>query len=77
MTFFEELGIGVPAAGRRALCRPCLDWSMRRTHLAGSLGAALLDRIFAAGWAKRANGSRAVIFSSSGERNFRAKFGIA
>ncbi len=54
----------------RAPCRACLDWSVRRHHLAGGLGAALLDRMFALGWAKREAGSRAVLFTADGERRF-------
>ncbi len=54
----------------RAPCRACLDWSVRRHHLAGGLGAALLDRVFALGWAKRETGSRAVLFTADGERQF-------
>jgi DNA-binding transcriptional ArsR family regulator len=74
--FFGRLGIAVPAlaASRRPLCRTCLDWSERRFHLAGALGAALLDRIFGLGWARRETGGRAVLFSVAGERAFRARF---
>ncbi len=70
--FAAEFGIALStlAAQRRPLCRACLDWSMRRHHLAGSLGAALLERIAALGWATRAPGSRAVIFTKSGEAKF-------
>ena len=57
-------------AKRRPLCRTCLDWSERRTHLAGSLGAALLDRIIALKWANRAPEGRAVLFSAAGEQAF-------
>jgi hypothetical protein len=57
------------------LCKSCLDWSHRRSHLAGSLGAALLDRIYAEGWAMRDRKSRAVIFTRSGEARFRSMFG--
>ena len=55
-------------AQRRALCRTCMDWSERRNHLAGALGAALLQRMIDRGWAKRDRGSRLVIFRPSGER---------
>ena len=54
-------------AGRRPLCRACLDWSERRTHLAGALGAAILDRLFAWRIARRVRGSRAIILSPRGE----------
>jgi hypothetical protein len=56
------------------LCKSCLDWSQRRSHLAGSLGAALLDRIYDEGWAMRDRKSRAVLFSRSGESKFRSMF---
>jgi DNA-binding transcriptional ArsR family regulator len=59
---------------RRPLCRPCLDWSARRHHLAGALGAALLRRCLDAGWARRVRGSRVIAFSPQGERALRACF---
>jgi len=77
--WFSSLGIDVASLSmsRRLLCRPCLDWSERRHHLAGSLGAALLRRLFELKWARCANDSRVVLFSASGEREFRARFGPA
>jgi hypothetical protein len=60
--------------GRRPLCLACLDWSARRPHLAGALGAAILDRVFALGWARRGKGTRVVLFSALGERSLRARF---
>lgn len=58
--FFREFGIKVDAVAkrRRPLCRGCLDWSARRHHLAGGLGAALLAGIFELGWARCAMNSR-------------------
>lgn len=73
--FCDHLGIEVPAPGqRRPFCRVCLDWSVRRNHLAGTLGAALLDRCYELGWAKRIEGTRVVSFSPAGERAFRERF---
>ena len=74
--FCADVGIdlAILAAKRRPLCRACLDWSVRRPHLAGALGAAILERCFALGWARRAAGSRVVQFSQNGERAFRARF---
>ena len=74
--FCRELGIDVDAAraSRRPICRSCLDWSARRPHLAGSIGARLLDRCFALGWARRRAKTRIVDFSPRGEREFRALF---
>lgn len=76
--FLADFGISFDAlhASRRPLCRSCLDWSMRRTHLAGSLGAALLDQFYARGWAKRDRKSRALLFSPRGEHKFREIFSV-
>jgi DNA-binding transcriptional ArsR family regulator len=60
--------------GRRPLCRPCLDWSERRSHLSGGLGAAIFARILARGWAERERGTRVVRFSLDGERRLKAWF---
>jgi len=78
-TFMEALGLDVAGLGRsrRPLCKGCLDWSVRRTHLAGSLGAALLDRFYALGWASREAGTRLVTFSPRGLEAFREIFGVA
>ena len=75
--FCREIGIDVDALarGRRPLCRACLDWSVRRHHLAGALGAALLDHCVERGWATRARDSRVVHFSHAGERALRERFG--
>ena len=72
--FCQGLGMDVAALarGRRPLCLACLDWSVRRHHLAGALGAAFLSRCFALGWARRPRASRAVSFSATGERSLRA-----
>jgi DNA-binding transcriptional ArsR family regulator len=69
--FFDRFGIDVEAlmSSRRPLCRTCLDWSERRHHLGGSLGAAILDRIFTLRWARRERDSRAVVFSANGARS--------
>jgi len=74
-----ELGIDVGALAqhRRPMCRPCLDWSARRHHLAGALGAALLGRFVALGWARIVKGSRVVSFSPAGEMALRDRFGLA
>jgi DNA-binding transcriptional ArsR family regulator len=65
-------GFGIDIAAltsrRRPLCRPCLDWSERRHHLAGSLGVALLSRITDLKWAKREKTSRIVRFTPQGEK---------
>ena len=62
---------------RRPLCKACLDWSERRHHLAGTLGAALMRRFTELKWAARdaAPGSRVVNFTRNGETRFAALFG--
>ncbi len=62
------------AASRRPFCKSCLDWSERRSHLAGTLGKALLDHFIQQGWARRSGDSRAVIFTPDGERQFLSLF---
>jgi DNA-binding transcriptional ArsR family regulator len=62
---------------RRPLCKACLDWSERRHHLAGTLGAAMMTRFTELKWAARdaAPGSRVVNFTRNGEKRFAALFG--
>lgn len=67
-------GVEPVTQGRRPLCRACLDWSERRSHLAGSLGAGVLSRIFALGWARRLEGTRVVAFSPPGLAAFERAF---
>jgi DNA-binding transcriptional ArsR family regulator len=66
----EGLGIDIATlrARRRPLCRPCLDWSERRSHLAGAFGAALFDRFLALRYVSRDPVGRAVVFSRTGLR---------
>jgi DNA-binding transcriptional ArsR family regulator len=70
--FLERAGIDIEAMakGRRPLCRACLDWSERRAHLGGALGAAMLDELLSRGWARRLGKSRALAFTRTGERRF-------
>jgi DNA-binding transcriptional ArsR family regulator len=72
--FAIALGIDLDALkkNKAPLCKDCLDWSERRSHLAGSLGRAVLSRFEALGWAKRDKQSRAVVFSTAGEAAFEA-----
>ena len=76
--FFLGLGLDTRkiARARRAFCRPCLDWSERRLHLAGALGAAIAARCFDLGWVVRVRDTRAVRISRRGERAFAETFGI-
>ncbi|MEC9347131.1 MAG: metalloregulator ArsR/SmtB family transcription factor [Pseudomonadota bacterium] len=70
------IDLGPLDSSRRPLCRSCLDWSARRSHLAGALGTALLDRVLDLGWARRAEGSRIVAFTDPGETAFRQAFPV-
>ncbi|MCF6098136.1 ArsR/SmtB family transcription factor [Mesorhizobium muleiense] len=71
---FAAIGIDVESKARRPVCRACLDWSVRRSHLAGTLGAAILDKILLEKWARRDKDSRAVIFSPMGKQSFERVF---
>jgi DNA-binding transcriptional ArsR family regulator len=72
------LGIDIDALqrGRRALTRPCLDWTERRPHLAGSLAAALASRLLELDWIRRRAGTRAVTVTDAGRRQLRAELGV-
>ena len=81
--FFGHVGIDLNAlmtgSGNRSsriVCRPCLDWSERRPHLAGRIGAALCAHSFATGWIRRINGTRAVTITPKGQQIFREQFGV-
>ena len=83
LAFLEHLGIDVSAMRERTsmrlgrlLCRPCLDWSERRPHLAGALGAALCSHGFKNSWIRRIDATRAVAITPKGERVFREQLGV-
>jgi DNA-binding transcriptional ArsR family regulator len=76
--FFNELGIDLETQkrGRRAFCRPCLDWSERRFHIAGYTGAAIASHCESEGWIKRVRDTRAVILSDAGRNALRDLLGL-
>lgn len=82
LAFLGRLGIGPrqPAAsGRRparAFCRACLDWSERRPHVGGVVGAAICQHSIENGWVRRRDGTRAVSVTPKGQRIFREEFGV-
>ena len=78
VALFAGLGIdlGISAKRRRAFCKPCLDWSERRPHLAGAVGTALAARAFELGWVERIRDSRAVAVTPTGLRGFSDAFGV-
>ncbi len=76
--WFAELDIDVAALGgrRRIFARRCLDWTERKPHLAGGLGAALLTRMLAAGWMARRRGTRALRITHRGAHELHKRFGL-
>ncbi len=62
---------------RRQFCRPCLDWSERRPHLAGALGAAIAGRCFELGWVRRMDATRAVRVTLAGRQGLKDAFGLS
>jgi len=76
--FLCQIGIAAqPSKGsRRAFCRPCLDWSERRWHIGGSLGASIARRSFELGWTERQANSRAVLITPIGQKAFAELFGL-
>lgn len=77
----RSLGIEIPRVigrrGGRAFCRPCLDWSERRPHIAGAVGRALLARSIDTLWLRPVAGSRAVIVTPLGRDQLTRLFGLA
>lgn len=76
--FFQRFGVDFRerTRSRRPFCRPCLDWSERRPHLAGAVGAALAERCFELGWIGRIRDTRAVLVTPEGRRGLSETFGI-
>lgn len=77
VNFITSMGIDLSVldSSRRPLCKTCLDWSVRRSHLAGALGAAILARFYELKWAKREPGNRVVTFTPKGATQFATLFG--
>jgi hypothetical protein len=61
---------------RRSFARPCLDWSERRYHLAGALGAAFNERLLQLGWTEKTPSGRAVRLTKSGNEGLQRMFGM-
>lgn len=74
-------GHGIEISGTRKssrpVCRPCLDWSERRPHIAGKLGAAICSHYFDKGYVRRRNGTRALEITPPGQIALRDMFGIS
>lgn len=76
--WMQDLGIDTTGLQnqRRAFLRPCLDWSERRHHIAGSLGAALLNTMLNADWMRRTRNSRAIVITGKGQKKLQEYFNI-
>jgi len=76
---FLTMGLDVPSMRklRRRFACPCLDWSERRPHLGGALGAALLQLALKKGWVEQDLDSRALAVSPKGQRQMLAAFGLS
>jgi len=74
--FLSTLGVDLRPRTRRIFCQPCLDWSERRYHIRGLVGARILDRLLELGWLKRVSGSRALRLTSPGVTGLSEVFDI-
>ena len=76
--FLDGFGLDMSTLekGKRHFCRPCLDWSERRHHIAGAVGAGLADRLFDLSWIERIKDSRAVRVTPAGQKGLKTTFGI-
>lgn len=80
-SFLRGLGVDLDAAraerrGGRVFCRPCLDWSERRPHIAGTVGSALCRAFLTQGWIRRIEGTRAVNITPAGQAALGKAFGL-
>src|SRR5215472_16709970 len=74
--FLSSFGVDLRPRTRRIFCQPCLDWSERRYHIKGLVGARILDRLLELGWLKCVSGSRALQLTSSGRVGLSETFQI-
>lgn len=76
--WFLQFGINIREASknRRIFAKPCLDWSERRYHISGWLGAAIATRIFDKGWISKIPKNRAVRLTDKGMKGLKDEFGI-
>lgn len=74
--FLSAFGADLRPRTRRIFCQPCLDWSERRYHIKGLVGARILDRLLELGWFKGVSGSRALQLTSSGREGLSDIFQI-
>jgi DNA-binding transcriptional ArsR family regulator len=75
--FFDRFGVTLVNDRRRMFCRACVDWTERRPHLAGAVGAALATRCFDLAWVERMRDSRALAITPAGRTGLRDVFGLS
>jgi DNA-binding transcriptional ArsR family regulator len=77
--FFARFGVDLAPSrqSRRVFCRPCLDWSERRPHIAGAVGAAIAQRLMDLRWIARKRDSRALTITPVGWRSIERTFGCS
>jgi len=76
-TALARLGVDcAPAPSRRRFACGCLDWSERKAHLGGALGAALLNAFIERGWIKRRLDSRELQLTATGKNALKAHFDL-
>ncbi|WP_406280606.1 ArsR/SmtB family transcription factor [Embleya sp. NBC_00896] len=76
VAWLTDLGADLTTTGKRPLVRPCLDWTERRPHLAGTAGAELCRLVLTMGWAERIGSGRAVRTTALGRAEFERTLGI-
>jgi DNA-binding transcriptional ArsR family regulator len=74
LAFLADLGANFSKPSRRPFCRHCLDWTERRPHLSGVVGAAIAVRCFDLGWVERGRNPRALTITPKGQQGFRRAF---
>jgi DNA-binding transcriptional ArsR family regulator len=76
--WFSDFGINVDEVKkqRRLFLKPCLDWSERRNHIAGSLATSIFDKMVSNDWLRKTNHSRAIIITGKGEKELYEYFKI-
>jgi DNA-binding transcriptional ArsR family regulator len=74
--FLTGFGADLSSRGKRIFCRPCLDWSERRYHVAGLVGAQIWRRSLELGWLTRQRDSRALRLTAAGKTGLLDAFGV-
>ncbi|OCB70653.1 transcriptional regulator [Flavobacterium piscis] len=76
--WFSDFGVNIGDAKKqkRIFLKPCLDWSERRYHIAGSVGTLLLNKMLEQDWIRRTKDSRVIIITAKGEKEMLKSFKI-